>query len=174
MFLSSNKFVTFELKKYCCFESVAVSMLNYWKLKKNQGLFFCLVKFCGDIAGRGIVGAPRGALLNSCFERPLEIFLERYTEGFFSVCHVLVLVNRLPGHFSLLFETTGQMLLLFQLGCLRKWRIKMGTPHLLFWEQQLQCFATFFILGGFPLYYVLAKSKIGFYWWTLTLPLWWF
>lgn len=140
-------------------------MLNCWKLEKIQGLPFCLIKLFGDIAGRTIVGAPKDALLNSCFERPLEIFLAGYyTDGFFRVCHVLVLIlilvgeNRLPGHFLLLFETTGQMLQLFQLWRVRKWRIKTGTPHFLFREQQLQCFAFFFILGGFPLYYVWPKS----------------
>lgn len=90
------------------------------------------------------MGAPVDALLNSCFERPLEIFIagERFTEVFFRVCHVLVLVlvlvgeNRLPGHFLfLLFETTGQMLQLFQLRCVRKWRSKTVTPHLLLREQ---------------------------------------
>lgn len=115
------------------------------------------------------MGAHIDGLLNSYFERPLEIFLAGcYTEVFFSVCHALVAVliligeNRLPGHFLfLLLKPQTRCYNCFSFDVSRNGG-SMGTPHLLF-REQLQCFAFFFILGGFPFYYGWPKSKIAFY-----------
>lgn len=75
-----------------------MQLILYWKLEKNQGFSFCLIKLFGDIAGSAIGRAPIDGLLNSCFERLLEIFLAGYyTQVFFSVCHVLVPVLMLVG-----------------------------------------------------------------------------
>lgn len=159
MFLSSNKFLTFEFKKILLFLECSCFCVELLKSRKNSGTLLLPNQV---ISWKDHFGGSHRCTVEFLFwETTWNFYCRRKIyRGFFRVCHVLVLVlvlvgeNRLPGHFLfLLFETTGQMLQLFQLRCVRKWRSKTVTPHLL-----RSALPSLFILPGFSLY-CLAKIQ---------------